>query len=222
MHRTTLRLAIPLALAAALAAGVGLPASAAVVSEAPSLSSSSSSSSSSPSPSSAASRVGGISGWARMEYGDPRDDVQVSVDAHGLFAASGADSGSGAGSGSSTATRPWGTFRIQHYSPPVDGEPGNFNWGDFRVDCLRVEGTEVSVTGRLVDAGPAWKVFLDRKPLPARMGLSFHVPRPGSGDATRIGLTPPTIGDGPEVAKCATRPPEAGVTAGGYSLLPRP
>ncbi|MEW1635246.1 hypothetical protein AB0469_14315 [Streptomyces sp. NPDC093801] len=202
MHRTTLRLAVPLALAAALAAPACLPASAA---------------DSPPVPAAAGAgrrvpAVGGISGWGRMAYGDPRDDVQISVDAHGLFTRPGA----GAPPGPSLAVRSWGTFRIQHYSPPEDGRPGNFNWGDFRVDCLRVDGTEVSVTGRLVDAGPVWQRFLHRKPLPARMGLSFHVPRPGDADAARVGIIAPA-GD-QDMPRCSTATPEAGLTAGGYRL----
>ncbi|MFF4581390.1 hypothetical protein [Streptomyces sp. NPDC001389] len=201
MHRTALRLAVPLALAAALAATACLPASAADSPPVPAAA-----------PGAAVPAVGGISGWGRMAYGDPRDDVRISVDAHGLFT----QPGPGTPSGPSTADRSWGAFRIQHYSPPKDGEPANFNWGDFRVDCLRVDGTEVSVTGRLVDAGPAWQEYLHRKPLPARMGLSFHVPRPGGGDAARIGIIAP-VGD-QDMPRCSTTTPDVGLTAGGYRL----
>ncbi|MFJ8163677.1 hypothetical protein ACIRBY_22505 [Streptomyces sp. NPDC096136] len=205
MHRTTLRLAVPLALAAALAATACLPASAA-------------GSPPTAPPAAAAGTagvvpaVGGISGWGRMAYGDPRDDVRISVDAHGLFTRPAA----GAPSGPSTAVRSWGGFRIQHYSPPKDGEPAHFNWGDFRVDCLRVDGTEVSVTGRLVDAGPVWQDYLHRKPLPARMALGFHVPGPGGGDAARVGILAPA-GD-QDMPPCSTPKPDAGLTAGGYRL----
>ncbi|MFF2192024.1 hypothetical protein [Streptomyces sp. NPDC058157] len=196
MHRTLLRLAAPLALAAALTAPACLPASAA---EAP--------------PTAAAHPgfpvPGGITGWGRMAYGDPRDDVRISVDAHGLFAPT----------HSTTAAHPWGRFRIQHYSPPEDGSPASFNWGDFVVDCLRVDGTEVSVTGRLVDAGPVWQEFLNREPLPARMGLSFRLPAPGGrpGEA-RVGLTPPAAKGAPDIPKCSTGPAESSLTAGGYTL----
>ncbi|MFD5420484.1 hypothetical protein ACFWJT_20975 [Streptomyces sp. NPDC127069] len=206
MHRTTLRLAVPLALAAALTATAGLPALAA---DAPSPSSASAA------PGAGAGGAGGISGitgWARMAYGDPRDDVQISVDAHGLFAPA----------GSTTATHPRGRFRIQHYSPAKDGQPANFNWGDFTVDCLRVDGTEVSVTGRIVDAGPVWQTFLDRKPLPARMGLSFHLPAPGGRpDEALVGITPPAAEGTPDIPKCSTAPAESALTAGGYVLATR-
>ncbi|MFG2664418.1 hypothetical protein ACGFY6_09235 [Streptomyces sp. NPDC048387] len=196
MHRTILRLTVPLAFAAALAATACLPASAATAGPAVR-------------PSAAS-----VSGWARMAYGDPRDDVQVSVDARGLFrprdAAPAPDR--------TTALRSWGTFRIQHYSPAKDGRPASFNWGDFAVDCLRIDGTEVSVTGRLVDAGPAWKEFLDRGPLPARMGLSLHLPSPGDADAARIGLIPPAPEGSPDIPKCRTALADAGLSAGGYAV----
>lgn len=241
MHRTLLlRLAAPLALAAALTATACLPASATEAPPAAGTSSVAEAYSAVPAgpgvpaglgapvgqgvrvglavpagsgvpAGPAAPAVGGISGWARMAYGDPRDDVQISVDAHGLFAPA----------GSPTATRSWGVFRIQHYSPAKDGQPANFNWGDFVVDCLRVDGTEVSVTGRIVDAGPAWEPFLNRRPLPARMGLSFHVPGPGGRpDEARVGLTPPAEEGTPDIPKCSTRPADSALAAGGYRLRP--
>ncbi|MFH7596357.1 hypothetical protein WDV06_14805 [Streptomyces racemochromogenes] len=206
MHRTLPRLAAPLALAAALTASACLPASAAQTPSVARTSPALLAGSRAPAPA-------GISGWARMAYGDPRDDVQISVDAHGLFGPA----------GSTTATRSWGVFRVQHYSPAKDGQPENFNWGDFVVDCLRIDGaaggTEVSVTGRIVDAGQAWSPFLDRKPLPARMGLGFHLPGPGGRpDEARVGLTPPAAEGGPDIARCATGPADSGLTAGGYRL----
>ncbi|MFG2873908.1 hypothetical protein ACGFYU_02665 [Streptomyces sp. NPDC048337] len=207
MHRTLLRLAAPLALAAALTASACLPASGAETPPAARMSLAIPAGLRAPA-------LDGISGWARMAYGDPRDDVQISVDAHGPFGPA----------GSTTATRSWGAFRIQHFSPAKDDQPADFNWGDFVVDCLRVEaavgGTEVSVTGRLVDAGQAWSGYLNRKPLPARMGLSFHVPGPGGRpDEARVGLTPPAAEGGPDIAKCATRPADSGLAAGGYRIL---
>ncbi|MFD8025280.1 hypothetical protein ACFV6G_33320 [Streptomyces lavendulae] len=154
--------------------------------------------------------LAGIRGWARMAYGDPRDDVRILVDAHGLFD----------GRDPAVAARSWGTFRIQHFmGGPSDGSDGprpGFNWGDFRVDCVRVDGADVAVTGRLVDAGPFWQEFLHRTP-PARMGVSFHVAAPGSG-GTRIGVTAPPPAGEPELAPCAAGPAEAGTTAGGYAL----
>lgn len=84
------------------------------------------------------------------------------------------------------------------------------------MDCVRVDGSDVAVTGRLVDAGPGWQEFLHRTP-PARMGVSFHVGAPGAG-ATRVGITAPPPAEGPEPAPCAAQAPDAGITAGGYTL----
>lgn len=68
--------------------------------------------------------LAGVQGWARMAYGDPRDDVRILVDAHGLFA------GRADGRDPAVAARSWGTFRIQHYmGGPPDGERPAFNWG---------------------------------------------------------------------------------------------
>ncbi|WP_330330601.1 hypothetical protein OHS33_13230 [Streptomyces sp. NBC_00536] len=195
MIKPTLRMAALLVLAAVMATGAPVPASAA------------------PGPAdgrpaaATAPGVAGIAGWSRMDYADPRDEIRIFVDAHGLFTPQGGPAG---------PARSWGTFRIQHFMGAKDGEPASFNWGDFAVDCVRVDGPDVAVTGRIVDAGPGWQIFLNRE-RPARMGLSFHVPAPGAG-ATRIGITPPTPAGQPDLPKCSTRAPDADALGGAYTV----
>ncbi|MGE7391204.1 hypothetical protein ACQKM2_37625 [Streptomyces sp. NPDC004126] len=107
--------------------------------------------------------------------------------------------------------------RIQHRRPATgDGKP-SFNWGDFKVDCLSVNGRDGTVTGRIVAAGPYWQGYLHRRE-PARMGLSFRVPAGASG-VTRIGLTAPAAEGGPELPKCSAKAPDADVVEGGSTLM---
>ncbi|MFF7504777.1 hypothetical protein ACFZBM_35920 [Streptomyces lavendulae] len=199
MIESTLRRTVPLVLALAVAAAAPTATAAAATTAAAAAV-----------PAASATAFAGIRGWARMAYGDPRDDVRILVDAHGSFD----------GRDPAVAARSWGTFRIQHFmGGPSDGSDGprpGFNWGDFRVDCVRVDGADVAVTGRLVDAGPDWEEFLHGTP-PARMGVSFHVAAPGTGE-TRIGITAPPPAGAPELAPCAAGPADAGTTAGGYTL----
>lgn len=183
MIKMTMRLAVPLALAAATTVAADRPAAA------------------------TSPTVAGISGWARMDYPLPDDDIRIFVDAHGLFTPH----------DQAVPARSWGTFRIQHLMPQTDGKPPLFNWGNFKVDCVRVDGPDVAVTGRIFDAGPFWQEFLHRE-RPARMGLSFHVPAPGGG-VTRIGITPPTADGQPELPKCSTKAPNADAIEGGYTVM---
>ncbi|WP_331735122.1 hypothetical protein OG974_31080 (plasmid) [Streptomyces sp. NBC_00597] len=197
---SALRLAaVPLVLAATATLTATAPATAAPATAAPATAA--------PAAAPADRAVAGISGWARMDYPVADEDIRIFVDAHGLFTPH--DQGVAASS--------WGTFRIQHWWPPKgDGQP-SFNWGDFKVDCVSVNGPDVAVTGRIVDAGPYWQEFLHRKQ-PARMGLSFHVPADGGGP-TRIGLTAPTADGQPELPKCSAKSPDANAIEGGYTVL---
>lgn len=194
MIKAHLRFAVPLVLAATTTVAAALPASAA-----PAAPAHRSAAAASP-----AAAVAGISGWARMDYPVKDEDIRIFVDAHGLFVP-----------GRTVPSRSWGTFRIQHFIPEKEGHPTVFNWGDFDVDCVRVEGSDVAVTGRIVDAGPVWQPFLQRTP-PARMGLSFHVPE--AGGTTRIGITAPPAEDQPELPKCAAKAPDSDAIEGGYTL----
>lgn len=195
--KAPLRPAVPLVLAAATTAAVALTATA--------------------TPSAAVDRPAGtsvparagITGWARMDYPVPQDDVRIFVDAHGLLTPH----------GDGVLTRPYGSFRIQHLMPQEDATPPLFNWGDFKVDCVRIDGPDVAVTGRIVHAGPYWQEFLHRTP-PARMGVSFHVPAEG-GHATRIGITPPAKDGQSELPKCAAKDPDWGITDGAYHITAR-
>ena len=193
--KTTLRLAVPLAVAAtALAAGV--PAVSAAPADRPAPTSAATTSAV------AGPAVAGITGSARMDYPVQAEEIRIIVDARGLF----------------TAANPvipvlsWGMFRIQHrMSPPL-----GLNWGDFKVDCVRVDGPDVTVTGRIVDAGPYWQEFLHRKQ-PLRMGLSFHVATEG-GAPTRIGMSRPTAAGQPLMPKCTAPAPDTDAIEGGYTV----
>ncbi|MGW5675448.1 hypothetical protein ACWEV4_10255 [Streptomyces sp. NPDC003860] len=172
----------------------------------------------------AAPAVVGIKGGGRMAYPVPEDEIRIFVNARGTVpardgarAGAGTAAGAGAASGATAGAKAWGTFRIQHLVPQPDGRPPLFNWGNFKVDCLRVDGSEVTVTGRIVEAGPYWQEFLERKPT-ARMGLSFHIPKRGEGPS-RVAITPPAAADRPEVPKCAVKAPDADVIEGGYRVM---
>ncbi|MEU3600922.1 hypothetical protein ABZ714_19695 [Streptomyces sp. NPDC006798] len=198
MLTSPMRFAVPLVVAVALmgvagppaAAGTGQPAERPAVTAA------------------AAPALVGVRGWARVDYPIKEEEIRIHVDARGLV---------GPRSENGAAAHSWGTFRIQHLIPRSDGRPPIFNWGDFAVDCVRVDGSEAAVTGRIVTAGPYWQEFLERRP-PARMGLSFHIPADGTAP-TRIGITAPTAAGTPEVGKCAVASPDADVIEGGYRTI---
>ncbi|MEU5162706.1 hypothetical protein AB0G74_24280 [Streptomyces sp. NPDC020875] len=156
----------------------------------------------------AAPALVGVRGWARMDYPVKEEEIRIFVDARGVV---------GPRSENGGAARSWGTFRIQHLIPGTDGRPPIFNWGDFAVDCVRVDGSEAAVTGRIVAAGPYWQEYLERRPS-ARMGLGFRIPADGTAP-TRVGITAPTAAGTPEVGKCAAKSPDADVIEGGYRLL---
>lgn len=160
--------------------------------------------------------VVGIRGAGRMDYPKEDDEVRIFVDARGVLLGHDDDATDDEGEGR-PAARSWGTFRIQHLVPQTDGRPPLFNWVDFKVDCLRVDGSEVAVTGRIVEAGPYWQEFLERKPT-ARMGLGFHIPAEGDGPA-RVSIIPPAAAGQPEVPKCSIKTPDAEVIEGGYSVM---
>ncbi|MFI9720423.1 hypothetical protein ACIHFE_12295 [Streptomyces sp. NPDC052396] len=97
VSKATLRAASLLALAAALLATVGVPAASAAPADKPTTAV-------------AKATTAGIKGWGRMDWPQPGNDIQVSVDAHGSFDRE----------HPSTPARSWGTFRITHrYNGPA-------------------------------------------------------------------------------------------------------
>ncbi|MEV5507767.1 hypothetical protein [Streptomyces orinoci] len=149
----------------------------------------------------------GIKGWARMAWPEAGNDIQVTVNAQALF-----DRDQPFNPASSR-----GTFRISHrYTGPKG--PAWFNWGDFKVDCVRVGGPVATVTGTLTDAGPFWKKFLHwQGGKPIRMGVSFYVAGKHSGPS-RIGLSGATGKDEPPLTKCMAPAPDSAVVKGGYRI----
>jgi hypothetical protein len=89
-----------------------------------------------------------------MDYPVKDDDIRIVVDARGLFTSADLV----------VPARSSGRFRNQYRMHQPDGQPPLFNWGDFKVDCVSVR-PDVTVTGRIVAAGPYWQEFLHRKQL---------------------------------------------------------
>jgi hypothetical protein len=190
MIKATPRIVTLLALATATTAMAGVSAAAA----APATSSP------------AATTTAGIKGWARMDWPEPGNDIQVTVDAHGTFASN----------SPYFPTQSGGTFRIYHRIDQPNGNPPVVNWGDFKVDCLTTGGPTVTVTGILVRTTPGgyWQDFLDRH---GRMGVSFYVAGKDGGPS-RIGLSGATLPGEPLLTKCMAPAANEAVIQGGYTL----
>ena len=143
-------------------------------------------------PASATPASATITGWARMYFPAPGNDVEATVDAHATF-----------GPGE-FPTKSWGTFRIYHR---IDTTGQTYvNWGDFAVDCVTVGGPTATVTGTLVRAAPdtPWR-------LGVRTGLSFYV----AGKASRIGIAGMPA---PPLSPCMAPAANAPLVRGGYQL----
>ncbi|MEU6864956.1 hypothetical protein ABZ924_17010 [Streptomyces sp. NPDC046876] len=189
----TVRIAALLALAAALAVPVASAEAA------------------TPPPPAPAETTAHIKGWARLEYPDPADDIQVTVDARGTY----------------TKDSPWfpvkseGTLRLSHKMVRPNGVSRTY-WADMEVDCVTRGGPNATVTGRIVAASnnPKDADFPMDDPLQAmlkdhvRMGMSFYVPGKGGGPA-RVGLSGPAD---MTLSKCMAPAPFDKVLKGGFTL----
>ncbi|MFF4159004.1 hypothetical protein [Streptomyces sp. NPDC001678] len=150
-----------------------------------------------------------LTGWGRMDYPAPGNDIRVTVDARAFY-----------GPGH-LPVRSEGTFRISHRTDAVNGQPASDHWGEFAVDCLTTGGPVATVTGRLVrtDPGGPWEKagYLKRH---IRMGVSFYVAGENGG-RSRIGLSGGTEKGELPLKKCMAPAPDAAVVAGGYTLKDR-
>ncbi|MDT0450142.1 hypothetical protein [Streptomyces hesseae] len=151
-----------------------------------------------------------LTGWGRMDYPMPGNDIRVTVDARSSY-----------GPGH-LPVRSDGTFRISHRTDAMNGQPASDHWGEFTVDCLTTGGPVATVTGRLVrtDAGGPWEKagYLKRH---IRMGVSFYVADGKNGGPSRIGLSGGTEKSDLPLKKCMAPAPDSGVVAGGYTLKDR-
>lgn len=150
-----------------------------------------------------------LTGWGRMDYPVPGNDIRVTVDARSSY-----------GPGH-LPVRSESTFRIRHRTDAADGRPASDHWGEFAVDCLTTGGPVATVTGRLVrtDPGGPWEKagYLKRH---IRMGVSFYVAA-GNGGPSRIGLSGGAEKGELPLKKCMAPAPDAAVVAGGYTLKDR-
>ncbi len=151
-----------------------------------------------------------IKGWARLEYPEPADDIQVTVDARGTY----------------TKDSPWfpvkseGTLRLSHKMVRPDGSSRTY-WAEMEVDCVTRGGPNATVTGRIVAASnnpqdanypadPFQAMLKDH----VRLGASFYVPAKHGGP-TRVGLSGAAD---MTLSRCMAPAPYDKVTKGGFTL----
>jgi hypothetical protein len=139
-----------------------------------------------------------LTGWGRLVWFDPGDDLQFAVAARATY----------------TAARPFpdtstGTVRVSHrfnsFEPPVTV------WFHVAVDCLTTGGDTATVTGIVTDAHPHLAKLLWH-----RVGFSVSEGRAGRPD--RVGFSGPPKESEPELRPCMAPAALFPVREGGYKV----
>jgi hypothetical protein len=139
-----------------------------------------------------------VSGAARVEFVDPRDDVRFGVDAHGLFDPA---------APSSTSVRAWGTARIHHHVAELDVTW----WARGRVDCLSIGGR--SATGSMI-VRTASPELTEAGWIGKRIGFSVYA---GSvTERARVGWTGPVAPE--DLPTCLAPAPSMAALSGGFHV----
>jgi hypothetical protein len=139
-----------------------------------------------------------LTGWGRLVWFDPGDDLQFTVAAHATY----------------TPSHPFpatstGTARVVHrfnsQQPPVTV------WADVTVDCLSTGRDTATVTGIVTDAHPLLADWRNH-----RVGFSVSEGRRGRPD--HVGFSGPPDAGEPELRRCMAPAALFPVRDGGYTI----